>query len=156
VDYYQRAAIAGESWTCQAGVDQDEVTYEGNTSDSMRHCPAEAISETVPAHLAAVHSDAAVESRAEQLPRLPEPDTDAVVAASSNLYRRPFGQECNHQALPAIFLQRQVHVAETDEKSPQEATTIPRLRCGASRRRPHCARRASAGGHTLTRHGPRQ
>jgi alkanesulfonate monooxygenase SsuD/methylene tetrahydromethanopterin reductase-like flavin-dependent oxidoreductase (luciferase family) len=124
VDYYQRAAIAGEvlelvkqAWT------QDEVTYEGKYFRFDEALPQpKPYQKPYPPIWAAVHSDAAVEFAARNNYHVSQNlDTDAVVARKFDLYRRIW-QECNHPGpMPRIFLQRQVHVAETDEKAHEEA-----------------------------------
>ncbi len=71
-------------------------------------------------------------------------------ASSTSIARS--GRSANHPGpMPRVFLQRQVHVAETDEKAHEEARQYlasPRRRRGAGRRRADRARRASAGART--------
>ena len=124
VDYYQRAAIAGEvlevvkmAWT------QDEVTYEGKYFQFNEALPQpKPYQKPYPPIWAAVHSDAAIEFAARNNYHVSQNlDTDAVVARKFDLYRRIW-KECQHPGpMPRIFLQRQVHVAETDEKAHAEA-----------------------------------
>jgi len=124
VDYYQRAAIAGEvldvvkqAWT------QDEVTYEGKYFRFDEALPQpKPYQKPYPPIWAAVHSDAAIEFAARHNYHVSQNlDTDAVVARKFDLYRQIW-QECNHPGpMPRVFLQRQVHVAETDAKAHEEA-----------------------------------
>jgi alkanesulfonate monooxygenase SsuD/methylene tetrahydromethanopterin reductase-like flavin-dependent oxidoreductase (luciferase family) len=124
VDYYKRAAIAEEvikivkmAWT------QDEVTFEGKFFRFDEALPQpKPFQKPYPPIWAAVHSDAAVEFAARNNYNVSQNlDTDEVVARKFDLYRRIW-RECNHPGpMPRIFLQRQVHVAETDEKAHEEA-----------------------------------
>jgi alkanesulfonate monooxygenase SsuD/methylene tetrahydromethanopterin reductase-like flavin-dependent oxidoreductase (luciferase family) len=124
VDYYQRAAIAGEvldvvkqAWT------QDEVTYEGKYFRYDEALPQpKPYQKPYPPIWAAVHSDAAIEFAARNNYHVSQNlDTDAVVARKFDLYRQIW-RECHHPGpMPRIFLQRQVHVAETDAKAHEEA-----------------------------------
>src|SRR5256885_6566199 len=127
VDYYQRAAIAGEvldvvkqAWT------QDEVTYEGKYFRFDEALPQpKPYQKPYPPIWAAVHSDAAIEFAARYNYHVSQNlDTDTVVARKFDLYRQIW-QECNHPGpIPRVFLQRQVHVAETDEKAHEGARQI--------------------------------
>ncbi len=161
MDYYQRAAIAGEvldvvkqAWT------QDEVTYEGKYFRFDEALPQpKPYQKPYPPIWAAVHSDAAIAFAARNNYHVSQNlDTDAVVARKFDLYRQIW-QECNHPGpMPRVFLQRQVHVAETDDEGPRGGAPVPRLarwRCGARRRWPHCAD-AHRLGNARPRHGPRQ
>ncbi len=124
VDYYQRAAIAGEvlqivklAWT------QDEVTFDGKYFHFDEALPQpKPFQQPHPPIWAAVHSDAAVEFAARNNYHVSQNlDTDEVVARKFDLYRKIW-KECEHPGpMPRIFLQRQVHVAETDEKAHDEA-----------------------------------
>jgi alkanesulfonate monooxygenase SsuD/methylene tetrahydromethanopterin reductase-like flavin-dependent oxidoreductase (luciferase family) len=124
VDYYQRAAISEEvlkvvkmCWT------QDEVTYDGKYFHFNEALPApKPYQKPYPPIWAAVHSDAAVEFAARNNLNVSQNlDTDDVVARKFELYRQIW-RECEHSgSMPRIFLQRQVHVAETDEKAHEEA-----------------------------------
>lgn len=124
VDCYQRAAIAGEvlelvkkAWT------QDEVTHEGQYFRFDEALPQpQPYQKRYPPIWAAVHSDAAVEFAARNNYHVSQNlDTDAVVVRNFDLYRRIW-KECNHAGpMRRVFLQRQVQVAETDEKVHEEA-----------------------------------
>jgi alkanesulfonate monooxygenase SsuD/methylene tetrahydromethanopterin reductase-like flavin-dependent oxidoreductase (luciferase family) len=124
VDYYQRAAIAGEvldivrkAWT------QDEVTFTGKYFHFDEALPQpKPYQKPHPPIWAAVHSDAAVEFAAKQNLHVSQNlDTDEVVARKFDLYRQIW-RECRHQGpMPRVFLMRQVHVAETDEKAHAQA-----------------------------------
>jgi alkanesulfonate monooxygenase SsuD/methylene tetrahydromethanopterin reductase-like flavin-dependent oxidoreductase (luciferase family) len=124
VDYYKRAAISEEvlklvkmAWT------QDEVTFEGKYFKFDEALPQpKPFQKPYPPIWAAVHSDAAVEFAARNNFHVAQNlDTDEVVATKFDLYRKIW-KECGHEGpMPRVFLQRQVHVAETDEKAHAEA-----------------------------------
>jgi alkanesulfonate monooxygenase SsuD/methylene tetrahydromethanopterin reductase-like flavin-dependent oxidoreductase (luciferase family) len=124
VDYYQRAAISDEvlklvkmAWT------QDEVTYDGTYFHFNEALPRpKPYQKPYPPIWAAVHSDAAVEFAARNNLNVSQNlDTDEVVARKFDLFRQIW-RECEHSGpMPRVFLQRQVHVAETDEKAHEEA-----------------------------------
>jgi len=124
VDYYQRAAIAGEvldivrkAWT------QDEVTFTGKYFHFDEALPQpKPYQKPHPPIWAAVHSDVAVEFAARQNLHVSQNlDTDEVVARKFDLYRKVW-RECGHPGpMPRVFLMRQVHVAETDEKAHAQA-----------------------------------
>lgn len=123
-DYYQRAAISEEvlkivkmAWT------QDEVTFDGKYFMFDEALPQpKPFQQPYPPIWAAVHSDAALEFAARNNYHVSQNlDTDDVVARKFQLYRDVWKQ-CEHGgAMPRIFLQRQVHIAETDEKAHAEA-----------------------------------
>jgi alkanesulfonate monooxygenase SsuD/methylene tetrahydromethanopterin reductase-like flavin-dependent oxidoreductase (luciferase family) len=124
VDYYQRAVIAGEvldvvkqAWT------QNKVTYEGKYFRFDEALPQpKPYQKPYPPIWAAVHSDTAIAFAARNNYHVSQTlDTDAVVARKFDLYRQIW-HECNHpDPMPRVFLQRQVHVAETDAKAHEEA-----------------------------------
>lgn len=123
-DFYQRAAISGEvlqivkmAWT------QDEVTFSGKYFHFDEALPQpKPYQKPYPPIWAAVHSDAAIEFAARNNFHVSQNlDTDEVVARKFDLYRKIW-RECNHPGpMPRVFLQRQIHVAETDEKAHEEA-----------------------------------
>ncbi len=124
VDYYQRAAIAGEvlelvkrAWT------QDEVTFEGKYFKFDEAIPQpKPFQQPHPPIWAAVHSDAAIEFAAKGNYHVSQNlDTDAVIARTCDLYRKVWREQNHPGPMPRIFLQRQVHVAETDEQAHAEA-----------------------------------
>src|SRR5262249_34017067 len=80
----------------------------------------------------AAHSDTTLEYAARNNYHVAQNlDTDEVVARKFDLFRRTW-RECGHAgAMPRIFLQRSVHVAETDELAHQEARQF--LATGATR-----------------------
>ncbi len=135
VDYYQRAAIAGEvldivkmAWT------QKEVTFKGKyfTFDEALPQP-QPYQQPYPPIWAAVHSDAAIEFAARGNYHVSQNlDTDDVVARKFQLYR-DIWKQCEHGGtMPRIFLQRQVHIAETDEKAHDEARQYIASRAGGA------------------------
>src|SRR6185369_1653677 len=69
-----------------------------------------------------VHSDLAVEFAARNNYHVAQNlDTDEVIARKFDLYRKLW-KECGHAGpMPRVFLMRQVHVAETDEKAHEQA-----------------------------------
>lgn len=124
VDYYQRAAIAGEvldivrkAWT------QDEVTYNGKYFHFDEALPQpKPFQKPHPPVWAAVHSDAAIEFAAKNNFHVAQNlDTDEVVARKFANYREIW-KSCGHPGpMPRVFLMRQVHVAETDDKAHAQA-----------------------------------
>ncbi len=124
VDYYQRAAIAGEvldivrkAWT------QDEVTFTGKYFHFDEALPQpKPYQKPHPPIWAAVHSDAAVEFAAKQNLHVSQNlDTDEVVARKFDLYRHIWRESGHQGPMPRVFLMRQVHVAETEEKAHAQA-----------------------------------
>lgn len=123
-DFYQRAAISEEviklvkmAWT------QDEVTFDGKYFHFDEALPQpKPFQKPYPPIWAAVHSDMAVEFAARNNYNVSQNlDTDEVVARKFDLFRKIW-RECEHPGpMPRIFLQRQVHVAETDAKAHEEA-----------------------------------
>ncbi len=135
VDFYQRAALSGEvldivkmAWT------QDEVTFKGKyfTFDEALPQP-KPYQQPYPPIWAAVHSEAAIEFAARNNFHVAQNlDTDEVVARKFDLFRKVWKQ-CGHAgAMPRVFLQRQVHVAETDEKAHAEARQFLATREGGA------------------------
>ncbi|HTE85190.1 MAG TPA: LLM class flavin-dependent oxidoreductase [Dehalococcoidia bacterium] len=124
VDYYQRGAISEEvlkivkmAWT------QDEVTYDGKYFHFDEALPQpKPYQKPYPPIWAAVHGDAAVEFAARNNYNVAQNiDTDNVVTRKFDLYRRLWSESEHSGPMPRIFLQRAVHVAETDEKAHDEA-----------------------------------
>ncbi|MDB5406151.1 MAG: hypothetical protein JWL84_1063 [Rhodospirillales bacterium] len=124
VDYYQRAAIAGEVMEIvKLAWSRDEVTFRGKYFNFDEALPQpKPFQQPHPPIWAAVHSDAAIEFAAKGNYHVSQNlDTDAVVARKFDLYRKIW-HECSHPGpMPRVFLQRQVHVAETDAKAHDEA-----------------------------------
>jgi alkanesulfonate monooxygenase SsuD/methylene tetrahydromethanopterin reductase-like flavin-dependent oxidoreductase (luciferase family) len=124
VDFYQRAAISEEvlsivkmAWT------QDEVTYDGTYFHFDEALPQpRPYQQPYPPIWSAVHSDAAVEFAARNNYNVAQNlDTDEVVARKFDLFRKTWAA-CGHAGpAPRVFLQRSVHVAETDEQAHEEA-----------------------------------
>lgn len=123
-DYYERAAISEEvlavvkmAWT------QDEVTFDGKYFHFDEALPQpKPYQKPYPPIWAAVHSDVSVEFAARNNYNVAKNlDTDEVVAGKFDLYRMVW-TECGHPGpMPHIFLMRQVHVAETDDKAGEQA-----------------------------------
>lgn len=124
LDFYQRAAISEEvmkivkmAWT------QDEVTYDGKFFHFDEALPQpKPYQQPYPPIWSAVHSEAAIEFAARNNYNVAQNlDTDAEVARKFDLFRKIW-RECNHPGpMPRVFLQRTVHVAETDEKAHEQA-----------------------------------
>jgi alkanesulfonate monooxygenase SsuD/methylene tetrahydromethanopterin reductase-like flavin-dependent oxidoreductase (luciferase family) len=124
IDYYQRAAISEEvlqivkmAWT------RDEVTFDGKYFHFDEALPnPKPYQLPHPPIWAAVHSDAAVLFAARNGYNVAQNlDTDEVVARKFDLFRTTW-KECGHAGpLPRVFLQRSVHVAETDELAHAQA-----------------------------------
>jgi alkanesulfonate monooxygenase SsuD/methylene tetrahydromethanopterin reductase-like flavin-dependent oxidoreductase (luciferase family) len=135
VDFYQRAALSGEvleivklAWT------QEEVTFNGKYFHFDEALPQpKPFQKPYPPIWAAVHSDAAVEFAARGNFHVAQNlDTDEVVAQKFDLYRKIW-RDCGHAGpMPRIFLQRQVHVAETDAKAHEEARVYLATREGGA------------------------
>jgi len=135
VDYYQRAALSGEilqivkmAWT------QDEVTFDGKYFHFDEALPQpKPFQKPYPPIWAAVHSDPAIEFAARNNFHVAQNlDTDEVVAQKFELFRTTW-RACNHPGpMPRIFLQRQVHVAETDAKAHEEARAYLAMREGGA------------------------
>jgi alkanesulfonate monooxygenase SsuD/methylene tetrahydromethanopterin reductase-like flavin-dependent oxidoreductase (luciferase family) len=135
VDYYQRAAIAGEvldivkkAWT------QNEVTHQGKYFKFDEALPQpKPYQQPHPPIWAAVHSDAAIEFAARGNYHVSQNlDTDEVIARKFDLFRKIW-RECQHQGpMPRVFLMRQVHVAETDAKAHEQARQFLAAREGGA------------------------
>lgn len=124
VDFYKRGPIAEEvlkivkmAWT------QDEVTFEGEYFKFDEALPQpRPYQKPYPPIWAAVHSDAAMEWAARNNYHVAQNiDTDETIARKFDIYRKAW-REANHAGeMPRVFLQRQVHVAETDELAHEQA-----------------------------------
>lgn len=124
VDFYQRAAISEEvlqivkmAWT------QNEVTFKGKFFNFDEALPQpQPYQKPYPPIWAAVHSDVALEWAAKNNYHVAQNlDTDDVIARKFDHYRNVW-KSCGHEGpMPRVFLMRQVHVAETDEKAHEEA-----------------------------------
>jgi len=135
VDYYQRAAIAGEvldivkmAWT------QDEVTYTGKYFKFDEALPQpHPYQKPYPPIWAAVHSDAAIEFAAKNNYHVSQNlDTDDVIARKFDLYRTLWKAYKHPGPMPRVWLMRQVHVAETDAKAHEEARQFLASRAGGA------------------------
>ena len=124
VDYYQRAAMGKEvldivkmAWT------QDNVTYKGDFFQFDEALPKpKPYQQPYPPIWLAVHSDTTVEYAARNNYHVAQNlDTDEVVARKFDLYKKVWQESGHAQPMPRIFLQRAVHVAETDAKAHAEA-----------------------------------
>jgi alkanesulfonate monooxygenase SsuD/methylene tetrahydromethanopterin reductase-like flavin-dependent oxidoreductase (luciferase family) len=135
VDYYQRAAISGEVLqVVKMAWSQDEVTFNGKYFHFDEALPQpKPFQKPHPPIWAAVHSDAAIEFAARNNFNVSQNlDTDEVIARKFDLYRKIW-RDCNHPGpMPRIFLQRQVHVAETDAKAHEEARAYLAAREGGA------------------------
>lgn len=124
LDFYQRQAMSGEVLTLvKMAWTQDEVTYEGKYWRFDEALPQpKPYQKPHPPIWAAAHSDASIEFAARNNYNVAKNlDTDEVVARQFDLYRRIW-HDCGHPGpLPHMFLMRDVHVAETDEKAHEEA-----------------------------------
>src|SRR5207249_7363505 len=123
-DYYQRHAAGEEvlDITKLAGT-QNEVTFEGKYFHSDEALPEpKPYQKPHPPIWAAAHSESSLDYAARKNYHVAQNlDTDEVVARKFDFYRQKW-QEYRHAGpMPHIFLMRNVHVAETDEKAHQEA-----------------------------------
>ena len=124
LDFYARGAMSQEAleiikmaWT------QDEVTYDGKYWQFNEALPApKPFQKPTPPIWVGAHSKAALEFAAKGNYHVSQNiDIDDVVAEKFDYYRKVW-RECNHDGpMPGIFLQRIVHVAETDAKAREEA-----------------------------------
>ena len=124
VDYYKRAEIAGEvlkivqmAWT------QKEVTFKGKYFNFDEALPQpQPYQKPTPPIWAAGHSDASMEWAAKNNFHLAKNlDSDEICAQKFDLYRKHWREAKHAGPMPRIFLMRQVHVAETDEKAHEQA-----------------------------------
>lgn len=124
VDYYQRAPRSKEvldivkmAWT------QPEVTFKGTFFQFEEALPQpKPYQQPHPPIWLAAHSDATLEYAARNNYHVAQNlDTDDVVARKFDLFRRVW-RECEHPGpMPRVFLQRSVHVAETDAEAHEHA-----------------------------------
>jgi len=124
VDFYKRAAIAEEvlkivkmAWTLP------EVTFQGEYFKFDEALPQpRPFQKPHPPIWAAVHSDSAMVWAANNNYHVAQNlDTDETIARKFGIYRKAW-HEANHPGpMPRVFLQRQVHVAETDAKAHEQA-----------------------------------
>ncbi len=135
VDFYKRAELSGEvldivkmAWT------QDEVTYNGKYFHFDEALPQpKPYQKPYPPIWAAVHSDTAIEFAAKNNYHVSQNlDTDEVVARKFDLYRKVWHESGHTGTMPRVFLQRQVHVAETDEKAHEQARQFIASRAGGA------------------------
>jgi alkanesulfonate monooxygenase SsuD/methylene tetrahydromethanopterin reductase-like flavin-dependent oxidoreductase (luciferase family) len=124
LNFYERAAMSGEAMDIiQRAWTQKEVTYEGKYWKFD-----EALPEPKPYQVPhppiwiGAHGKPSIEYAAQNNWNLAQNiDTDERVAGNIAYYqelRKKFG---HNGGAPGIFLQRQVHVAETDEEAREEA-----------------------------------
>ena len=95
----------------------------GTTGPSTRRSPPpKPYQQPYPPIWVAAHSETSLEYAARGNYHVSQNiDTDSVVAEKFDFYRRVW-QECGHAGpMPRIFLQRMVHVAETDAQAREEA-----------------------------------
>ncbi|HTE84103.1 MAG TPA: LLM class flavin-dependent oxidoreductase [Dehalococcoidia bacterium] len=124
MNFYERAAVSGEAmdiilraWT------QDEVTYEGKYWKFDEALPEpKPFQKPYPPIWIGAHGKPAIEYAAKNNWNLAQNiDTDERVAGNIE-YFHSLRKQCGLDGTPpGIFLQRQVHVAETDEKARGEA-----------------------------------
>ncbi len=124
LNHAERAAMASEAmdiitmaWT------REEVTYHGKYWHFEEALPApKPYQQPAPPIWVAAHSKASLEYAAQKNWHVSQNrDTDAHTAERLDYFRR-YWKSLNHPGpMPRIFLQRDVHVAETDEKAREEA-----------------------------------
>ena len=109
--------IVKMAWT------QDEVTFKGDFFQFDEALPQpRPYQQPYPPIWLAVHSDTTVEYAARNNYHVAQNlDTDEVVARKFDLYRKVWRESGFAQPMPRIFLQRAVHVAETDAQAHHEA-----------------------------------
>jgi alkanesulfonate monooxygenase SsuD/methylene tetrahydromethanopterin reductase-like flavin-dependent oxidoreductase (luciferase family) len=124
LDFDQRRPMGIEALEIiQMAWSQDEVTYHGNywTFDDALPAPKPYQKPHPPIWVAA-HSKTSLEYAARNNFNVAQNiDVDMVVAEKFDYFRKVW-TECKHPGpMPRIFLQRQVHVAETDAQAREEA-----------------------------------
>jgi alkanesulfonate monooxygenase SsuD/methylene tetrahydromethanopterin reductase-like flavin-dependent oxidoreductase (luciferase family) len=124
LNFYERAAMSGEAMEIitRAWM-QNEVTYEGKYWRFEEALPApKPYQQPHPPIWIGAHGKPSIEYAAKNNRNLAQNiDTDERVAGNI-AYFKQLWRECEHSGPePQIFLQRQVHVAETDEKAREEA-----------------------------------
>ena len=124
VNYAERGAMANEAMEIilRAWKD-DEVTYEGKYWRFDEALPApKPYQKPHPPIWVAAHSAPALEYAAKNNFNVAQNiDTDDVVAQKFEYFRNAWRESNNSGPMPKIFLQRSVHVAETDDKAREEA-----------------------------------
>lgn len=135
VDFYQRAAMSEEilelvkmAWT------QEEVTYQGKYFSFDEALPKpKPFQQPYPPIWAAVHSIPAIEFAAKNNYHVAQNlDVDDVVAEKFEHFRTVWRTHNHPGPMPRIFLMRQVHVAETDEKAHAQARQFLASRSGGA------------------------
>lgn len=124
IDYYKRAAIAEEALAIiRKAWAADEVTFDGEHFRFDEALPQpRPYQQPHPPIWAAVHSDEAIAWAARNNFNLAKNlDTDDVIAHKFDLFRQVWAQSGHAGPPPRIFLQRQVHVAETDDLAHAQA-----------------------------------
>ena len=124
LDFYARGEMSREALEIiQMAWTQDEVTYDGKYWHFDEALPApKPFQQPTPPIWVGAHSKAALEFAAKGNFHVSQNiDVDDVVAEKFDYYRQVW-RECNHPGpMPSIFLQRIVHVAETDAQARAEA-----------------------------------
>jgi len=124
LNFYDRAAMSGEAMdVIQMAWTQKEVTYEGKYWRYDEALPnPKPYQQPHPPIWIAAHGRPSIELAARHHWHLAQNiDTDERVAGNIAYYQQLW-DECRHDGPPGqIFLQRHVHVAETDEKAREEA-----------------------------------
>ena len=150
VDYYQRAAIAGEvlELVNKPGPRMKSPT-RASTSDSMRRCPAQAIPETVPAHLGCRAQRCCGRIRRQkQLPRLPEPGHRRGRGPQVRPLPPHLARATTQAPCPAFSCSGKCTWRKPTRRPTRRRDSSPPVRCESAEAA--SPRRASAGGHTCT------
>ncbi len=123
MDFMERAPLSEEvlelvkiAWTA------DEVTYKGKYFSFDEALPKpKPYQDPLPIWVS-VHSEASIRFAAEKNHHVAQNlDTDPVVAEKFELFWKIWEEQKHPGPRPRVFLMRQVHVAETDEKAHEEA-----------------------------------
>ena len=124
LDFYARGEMSSEALEIiKMAWSQNEVTYDGKYWQFNEALPApKPFQQPTPPIWVGAHSKAALDFAAKGNYHVSQNiDIDDVVAEKFNYYRKVW-HECKHPGpMPSIFLQRIVHVAETDEQAREEA-----------------------------------
>ena len=123
LNFYDRAAMSEETMKIiEMAWSTGEVTFEGKFWKFDEALGANAVSAAASALWAAAHSPAALDYAASHNYHVAQNiDTDENIIQKFDYFRSQWKSYNHPGPMPKIFLQRHVHVAETDEKAHDEA-----------------------------------
>jgi len=123
LDFYKRAPMSEEAMKIiEMAWSKGEVTYKGDFWTFDEALPAPMPYQKPIPIWAAAHSPAALDYAAKHNYHVAQNiDTDENIAKKFDYFRSQWRSYNHGGEMPRIFLQRHVHVAETDEKAHEEA-----------------------------------